>query len=157
MFTRSDYDTESISTNSGAVTILGGLGVGKRINSESLQIADTVFDSTITVIDQGIMEYLIDSYSLNNYRTSKYLVQIDEGPFPEAQFQSMEFMLLATNTGTVFATEYAIISSLPNNGTLGVFSKEAVNEGDNFVVKLYFTPNDIVPKTIKVLRTAMTV
>lgn len=147
-------DTESMSTDTGAVTVLGGLGVGKRINSESLQIADTVFDSTRTDIDQGIMAYLIDSYSLNDYRSSKYFIQIDEGPFSEARFQAMEIMLLATNTGTAVATEYGIISS---NGTLGSFSKEVVSEGGGPIVKLYFTPNDTVPKTIKVLRTAMTV
>jgi len=146
-------DAESISTDSGAVTVLGGLGVGKRINSESLQIADTVFDSTKTTVDT-VAQYLIDSYSLNNYRSSKYFIQIDEGTTSTARFQCMEIMLVASNTGTAFATEYGIISS---NGTLGSFSKDVTNVGGDWVVNLYFTPNDTVPKTIKVLRTAMTV
>lgn len=144
---------ESTSTNTGAVLISGGLGVGKRINSESIQILDAVFDSTRTTVNT-IAQYLVDSYSLNNYRSSKYFIQIDEGTTSTARFQSLEMMLLATNTGTALATEYGVISS---NGTLGAFSKDVTNIGGEWIVNLYFTPNDTIPKTIKVLRTAMTV
>jgi len=145
--------TESTSTNTGAVLIAGGLGVGKRINSESIQIADTVLDSTKTITNTT-GQYTIDSYSLNQYRSSKYFVQIDEGTTSTARFQSMEIMLLATNTGTTKATEYGIISS---DGPLGTFSREVTNVLGEWKVNLYFTPSDSVPKTIKVLRTAMTV
>ncbi len=145
--------TESTSTNTGGVIVVGGLGVGKRINSESIQIEDTVFDSTKTTVN-STGQYLVDTYSLNDYRSSKYFIQIDEGTDPTARFQALEIMLLATNTGTAVATEYGIISS---NGTLGSFSKDVTNTGGEWKVNLYFTPNDTVPKTIKVLRTAMTV
>jgi len=144
---------ESTSTNTGAVLISGGLGVGKRINSESIQIADTVFDSTKTTVNTTA-QYLVDSYSLNNYRSSKYFIQIDEGTTSTARFQSLEIMLLATNTGTAKATEYGLITS---DGSLGNFSKDVTGVGDQWIVNLYFTPIDNIPKTIKVLRTAMTV
>jgi hypothetical protein len=145
--------TESTSTNTGAVLISGGLGVGKRINSESIQIADTVFDSTKTTVN-STGQYLVDSYSLNSYRSSKYFIQIDEGTTSTARFQSLEIMLLATNTGTAKATEYGLITS---DGSLGSFSKDVTGVGDQWIVNLYFTPIDNIPKTIKVLRTAMTV
>jgi len=145
--------TESTSTNTGAVLVAGGLGVGKRINSESIQIADTVFDSTKTTVNTT-GQYIIDTYSLNNYRSAKYFVQIDEGSGPTARFQSVEIMLTANNTGTAFATEYGIITS---NGSLGTFSKDVNSVLGEWLVSLVFTPGDSIPKTIKVLRTAMTV
>lgn len=144
---------ESTSTDTGGVVVVGGLGVGKRINSESIQIADTVFDSTKTTVNTT-GQYLVDTYSLNDYRSSKYLIQIDEGTTSTARFQSLEIMLLATNTGTAKATEYGMIAS---DGELGTFSKDVTNVGGEWMVNLYFTPNDSVEKTIKVLRTAMTV
>ena len=146
--------TESTSTDSRGVIVIGGLGVGKRINSESIQIADTVFDSTKTAINMGVGLYPVDSYSLSQYRSAKYFVQIDEGTTSTARFQAVEIMLTASNTATAFATEYGIITS---NGSLGSFSKDVTNVGGEWMVNLYFTPNDTIEKTIKVLRTAMTV
>ena len=145
--------TESTSTNTGAVLIEGGLGVGKRINSESVQILDTIFDSTKTTVNT-VAQYLVDSYSLNNYRSSKYFIQIDEGTSSTARFQSLEIMLVATNTGTAKATEYGIVTT---EGNLGSFSYDVPNSSGEWIVNLYFTPIDTIPKTIKVLRTAMTV
>ena len=145
--------TESTSTDTGGVVLLGGLGVAKRINSESIQIADTVFDSTKTTVNTT-GQYLVDTYSLNDYRSSKYFIQIDEGTTSTARFQSLEIILLATNTGTARATEYGEITS---DGALGSFSKDVTNVGGEWMVNLYFTPIDSIEKTIKVLRTAMTV
>lgn len=145
--------TESTSTDSGALLITGGLGVGKRINSESIQIADTVFDSTKTTVTNTIL-YTIDSYLLSQYRSAKYFIQIDEGSTSTARFHSAEIMLTASNTGTAHATEYGIITS---NGSLGSFSKDVTSVLGNTYVNLYFTPIDTIEKTIKVLRTAMTV
>jgi hypothetical protein len=145
--------TESTSTNTGGVVLLGGLGVGKRINSESIQIADTVFDSTKTTVNNTI-QYLIDTYSLNDYRSSKYLIQIDEGTTSTARFQAVEILLVANNVGGVFATEYGLVKS---SIELGNFTKDITVVGGESMVNLYFTPIDSVTKTIKVLRTAMTV
>jgi hypothetical protein len=144
---------ESTSTNTGGVILLGGLGVGKRINSESIQIADTVFDSTKTTVNNTI-QYLIDTYSLNDYRSSKYFIQIDEGSGPTARFQAVEILLIANNSGAVFATEYGLVKS---SVELGTFTKDITGVGGASMVNLYFTPVDSVAKTIKVLRTAMTV
>jgi hypothetical protein len=150
---------ESTSTDTGAVLVSGGLGVGKRINSESIQIADTVFDSTKTVTD-GLTTgtCVVDTYSLSKYRSAKYLIQIDEGTTSTARFQSLEMMLLATNAGVTKATEYGIISSI-GTGTLGTFSSDSIWHSieNEWIVTLYFTPIDTIEKTIKVLRTAMTV
>lgn len=143
---------ESTSTDSGAVLITGGLGVGKRINSESLQIADTVFDSTKTTVNNTI-QYTIDSYLLEQYRSAKYLIQIDEGTTSTARFHSTEIILTASNTGSAFAVIYGTIVT---GGELGAFSKDVTSVMGSTYVNLYFTPVDTIEKTVKVLRTAMT-
>ena len=144
--------TESTSTNSGSLLITGGLGVGKRINSESIQIADTVFDSTKTTVNNTI-QYTIDSYLLDQYRSAKYLIQIDEGTTSTARFHSTEIMLTASNTGSAFAVIYGTIVT---SGELGAFSKDVTSVMGSTYVNLYFTPVDTIEKTVKVLRTAMT-
>lgn len=146
--------TETTGTGTGAVIIDGGISVGKRIKGESLRIEDAVFDSTKTTVN-SVSATVIDEYNLNEYRSSKYLVQIDEGTTTStARFQMIEILVLASNTGTAFITQYG---SVYNNGTLGSFTAFVENVGGQDKVKLYFTANDTVPKTLKVLRTAMSV
>lgn len=146
-------DTESTSTTTGAVIITGGLGVGKRINSESLRIADTVFDSTVMTVNT-LVATVIDTFSFNDYRSAKYVIQIDEGTTSTARCQATEMMLLVTNTGTVNILEYGNI--MPD-GDLGNF-EAAVNVvlGEPIVTLSFISPDaDVKPKTVKVLRTAM--
>lgn len=147
-------DTEASATGVGSVVVAGGISVAKRIKSESLRIEDTVFDSTVST-STTVSATLIDVYSLADYRASKYLVQIDEGTTTStARFQMIELLVLASNTGTAFMTQYAsVYSHLP----LGSFNSLVENVGGQDTVKVYFTAIDTVPKTIKVLRTAMTV
>jgi hypothetical protein len=141
----------STSTTTGALIVSGGVGVGGRINSESLKIADTVFDSTVQTIN-SIAWTTIDEYSFNQFRTAKYLIQIDEGTTSTARSQVTELLTLATNSGTVYITEYGNIMPY---GDLGNFDANIVNAGSDILVRLYFMATDTVPKTVKVLRTAM--
>jgi len=142
--------TNSTSTTTGAVIIAGGLGVGGRINSESLQIADAILDSTqISINTTNTTE--IDRYPADQYRTAKYLIQVDEGMGAGAEFEAVEIMLIVNNNQQVFATEYGAVRSA---GDLGDFAADVQN--DNFV-RLYYTAFNPTSKLIKVLRTAMTV
>ena len=145
----------STSTNTGALIVAGGIGIGAdvwvhgRINSESLKIADTVFDSTLVNINTtGTV--VIDAYSLDSFRSAKYLIQIDEGTGIGADFQVIEILLLADNNGTVYATEYALVTS---NGEMGEFTADIQMDNN---VRLYFSPTYATEKIIKVLRTGMT-
>lgn len=142
-------NTESTSTTTGAIVVTGGIGVGKRITAESLRIADTVFDSTQTLVNTTATT-VIDTYSLTQFRSAKYLIQIDEGIGSGADFELREILLVADNNGNVWATEYGVVTS---NGDLGIFAAEV--DGTN--VKLYFTAHTATSKTIKVLRTGMAV
>ena len=141
--------SESTSTNSGGIVISGGVGVAKRVTCESLKIADTVFDSTQTLVNTTATT-AIDTYSTTQFRSAKYLVQIDEGTGVNADFELREILLVADNGGNVWATEYGVVTS---NGDLGTFAAE-VSGSD---VILYFTAFTATNKTIKVLRTGMAV
>jgi len=141
--------TESTSTTTGALTIAGGVGVGKRVTCESIRIADAVLDSTQTVVNTTATT-VIDTYSLNEFRSAKYLVQIDEGIGTNADFELREILLVADNNSKVWATEYGVVTS---NGDLGTFEAEITGT----TVVLYFTSYAATNKTIKLLRTGMAV
>jgi hypothetical protein len=140
--------TESTSSSTGAVIIGGGLGVAKRINSESLQIADTVMDSGLILVNTTAT-YVVDYYPIGQYRSAKYLIQIEDGSGISANFETIEILLLVDNAQTVYATEYAVLSS---NGELGEFAADV--QGDD-VVRLYFTPFQASSKILKIFRTGM--
>jgi hypothetical protein len=146
--------TESTSTTTGALLVEGGIGVGGdiwvegRLTSESVKIMDAVFDSTVMLVNTtGTV--VIDAYSVDQFRSAKYLIQIDEGDGPTADFQTIEILLLVDNVGTVYATEYAVLTT---NGEMGEF--EADVQMDD-IVRLYFTPYYPTAKNIKVLRTGL--
>jgi hypothetical protein len=150
--------TNSTSTYTGSVVFSGGVAVQEdmfiwgRANCESLRITDAIFDSTlITTSTSAIV--LIDSYSLNSFRSAKYLIQIDSGTGPTANFHVTELLLLVDNNGTVYATEYAVLTS--SAGELGTFS--ALFNAGNSTVNLYFTPAVFGVYEAVVLRTALAV
>lgn len=147
---------ESTSTTTGALIVSGGIGIWGngwfegRVTSESLRIADAVFDSTLINITTNVTT-VIDTYSIDEYRAAKYFIQITEGSGPTAEFQAQEVTLIASNTGTVDISVYGIVTT---NGPEGLGSFDAVVAGSE--VKLRFTPDFATPKVVKVLRTAMT-
>jgi hypothetical protein len=59
-------------------------------------------------------------------------------------------LLLIDNNQTVYATEYAVLSS---SGELGSFAADVQNDN---IVRLYFTAYQASSKTIKIFRTTMT-
>lgn len=145
--------TSSTSTTTGALVVDGGVGVGGRINSESIRIADTIFDSSSVTVN-STTPTVIDSFSFKQFRSAKYMVQIDEGAAPGARCQVTELMLLVTNGGVVSITEYGNIFP---EGDLGDFDADFQNTGGDQVISLKFIAFDDTPKTVKVLRTAMAV
>lgn len=141
----------STSTITGALLISGGVGIGGRITSESLRISDAIFDSTVQTVS-STSPTIIDQFSFNQFRSAKYLIQIDEGTLTTQKAQVTELLTLVSNTGTVVITEYG---SVMTDGDLGDFDATVTNEGSDVVVKLYFLALNSTPKTVKVLRTGM--
>jgi hypothetical protein len=151
--------TESTNTTTGAVTIAGGLGVGKRVNCESLRIADSIFDSTLITVNDTTPT-LIDSFASADFRSAKYFIQISSGgganhTASTATFQAVELILITDNVGTVYSTEYGLVSTggVGSGGSLGAFTSD-LSIIDN-TARLYFTASAATNKTIKVLRTGM--
>jgi hypothetical protein len=140
--------TSSTSSSTGAVIVTGGLGVGGRINSESVQIADAIMDSSKILVNTTAT-IVVDAYSVDDYRSAKYLIQIQEGTGPGAQFETIEILLMVDNAQTIYATEYAVLSS---NGELGEFAADV--QGDD-IARLYFTPYYNSTMTLQIFRTTM--
>jgi len=146
----------STSTATGALIVAGGVAIGGdvwiqgRLNAESLKIIDSVFDSTAIVVNT-LMKTEIDTYSIQDFRSAKYLVQIDDGLGINAKFEVIEILLLINNDGTVYATEYGLVTS---DGELGEFTADV--QSDN-MLRLYFTAFEATNKLVRVLRTAMSV
>jgi hypothetical protein len=142
--------TQSTGTGTGALIVDGGVSVGKRLSAESIKIADTVLDSGLILLNTTATT-IVDVYSVNDYRAAKYLIQIDSGSGPTADFQVIEILLLVDNIQTVYATEYGVLTT---NGELGEFAADVQNDNN---VRLYFTPYQATDKAISVLRTGMVV
>jgi hypothetical protein len=145
----------SYSRYTGALIVGGGVGVAGRVNTESVRIIDTVFDSTKTTVDT-VVENVIDSYLLSEYRSAKYMIQLAEDFQVDpntARFQSLEINLTAKNDGTPYITQYGQVTT---DGELGTFSAKSDIVGSDILISLTFTPIDTVPKVVRVLRTAMT-
>jgi len=151
--------TNSTSTNTGALQISGGIGVAKDINvggrlySESIQIADTVFDSTLTPVPTAVST-VIDSYPVTQFRTSKYLVQIDD-PSTDS-FQASELLMLVANTASTYTTWVTEYATVRNNGVLGQFQSQVVSLSGIPTAQLLFQATGATSKTVKVLRIGMT-
>ena len=141
--------TQSTSSSTGAIVVDGGIGVAGRVNAESVQIADTVIDSSQILVNTTDT-VVVDEYDVDEYRTSKYLIQIDEGTGPGAKFETIEILLLVDNDGNVYATEYAVLTS---DEDLGEFAADVI--GDK--VRLYFTSANATSKVLRIFRTTMRV
>lgn len=145
--------TSSTSVATGALIVAGGVGISGRVNTESIQIVDAVFDSTNTPVND-LTEYVVDSYLLSQYRSSKYFIQIDEGGDPDSRFQAVEIILTAKNDGTPYMTQYGMVTT---DNELGTFSAKGETSGSDILISLTFTATSPLGKNkhIKVLRTAM--
>ena len=137
--------TESTTTNTGALVVSGGIGVGKRVNCESLRIADSIFDSTEVAISTTA-SVVIDSFLSTDFRSAKYFIQISSGG---TAFSAAEINLIH-HSNTVYSTQYGLVNT---GGTLGSFTAD-LSIVDS-IVRLYFTASAATNKTIKVLRTGM--
>ena len=137
--------TESTSTTTGALVVFGGIGVGKRVNCESLRIADSIFDSSqITVLTTASV--VIDSFLSSDFRSAKYFIQVSSDG---TSFSVVEINLVHYSN-TVYSTQYGLVNT---SGSLGSFTAD-LSIVDS-IVRLYFTASAATNKTIKVLRTGM--
>jgi hypothetical protein len=150
--------SNSTTTNTGAVVISGGVGIGKdvqiggRMYSESVQIADAIFDS-MSVPVSNAFPTLVDSYPVTQFRSAEYLIQIDDPN--NGAFQTEKLIMLVYNTGTSYGTAVSPYGLVTNAGQLGDWSTQ-INTGTNPpTAELYITMYYTSAKTVNVLRTAL--
>lgn len=141
--------TESTSTNTGAVIVTRGMAVQGNLSiGQALQFQSSNIDSNQVLINTTDAT-VIDLYDATQWRTSKYLVQIEQGTGYNAAFETIEILLLVDNLGNIFSTEYAVLTT---NGELGDFSADVQGDG---MVRLYYTPATPGLTTVKLLRTTI--
>jgi len=137
----------SVSTNTGALTVAGGVGVGGTLTANSVQIGASIMSSNKITINTTATT-VIDSYSFNDFRSTKYLIQIESDAGPGAGWlEVIEILLMVDNAGTVYATEYGVLT---NKGELGEFSADETGNR----VKLFFTPK-YAPTEVTYFRTTI--
>jgi len=137
--------TQSTSTDTGALTVVGGVGINGNLTANSVRIGASIMSSNKITINTTATT-VIDSYSFNDFRSTKYLIQIESGSNKNS-LEVIEILLMVDNSGNVCGTEYGILT---NNGELGEFSAEETNN----TVRLSFTPN-FAPTEITYFRTTM--
>ena len=129
-------------TNTGALQVVGGVGVGGNITS-----GDTVTAQKVNVAGNiitspslsGIVTnspQALDVFVGNTFRTAKYLVQITDQGTPNL-FHVAEVVVAYDGSGTangVYISQYGLVA---NQGELGTFD---VSYSGGFVT-LTFTPN----------------
>jgi len=152
--------TNSTSTNSGALQVWGGAGIGSNLYVGSSATIGTpvtgavvqavysnnsLYSSYTSAVISNASSQNLDTFSTSTYRTAKYVVQI----YDSSKVHVEEFMLFHDNT-LAYLTEYAVAT---NTGELGAFDAN-ISAG---TMTLTFTPN-YTPSamTIKVVRTAIT-
>jgi len=152
--------TAATSTQSGALQVAGGAGIGGNLYASGfISAGSTASNSVVTafvsnnsaytsytsnVITNGI-QVILDTFSTSTYRTAKYTVQIVDGASIHAQE-----ILLFHNGSTVYKTEYAVVY---NNTELGSFDAD-VSGG---LARLLFTASPTpTALTVKMVRIGLT-
>ena len=153
------------STSTGAILVTGGIGVAKDIYSGGTITANNITANTGLVIGNSLYSYFtspvitsgasvnLDAFSVDAYRTAKYLVQVVDTGFVPNLIHSAELLLTHDHGGfgtQGYIVQYGIVT---NMGELGTW--DSVYAGG--LLQLQFTPNYVpTSMTIKVNRTVMT-
>ena len=145
------------STNSGALQVVGGVGVGGNLTVGGKVKATTVEVGSNLISSPGITNksdstaVTIDTYVGNEFTTAKYLVQVNDVGTPN-KFHVVELMVTydgSAATSGVYISQYGIIT---NTGELGTFDV-TYNVGD---INVIFTPNySPVSMSIRAVRFAI--
>jgi hypothetical protein len=143
--------TASTGTTSGALIVSGGVGVSNNVSAQGYNLIYGNITSSIKTVSTTSAT-IIDSYWFSQYRSAKYIIQIDEGTSSTHRSQTSELLTVAFNTGTSSLVEYANVFSTID---LGSYDTLMTNVGTDTSVNLYFISIDAVPKTIKIIRTAV--
>jgi hypothetical protein len=145
------------STNSGALQVVGGVGVGgnltvgEKVKATTVEVGSNLISSPGITNKSDSTAVTIDTYVGNEFTTAKYLVQVNDLGTPN-KFHVVELMVTydgSAATSGVYISQYGIIT---NTGELGTFDV-TYNVGD---INVIFTPNySPVSMSIRAVRFAI--
>jgi hypothetical protein len=158
-YLRVSNSTNSNGTDTGATTIVGGVGIGQDLHvGGDITVGVVTTNSNVSLLNgnnlnlssytktgisgSGLIN--LDTYSGNDYRASKYFVQIVDGPNVHVTEMSVFH-----DTVNSYKTEYGYHY---NNGSLGSFN--AMYTASNVIVT--FLPTAASNMTIKIIRWSIT-
>lgn len=153
------------STSTGAILVTGGIGVAKDIYSGGTITANNIVANTSLAVGNSLYNYFtspvittnatvnLDAFSVDAYRTAKYLVQVVDTGFSPNLIHSAELLVTHDHGGfstTGYIVQYGVVT---NYGELGTW--DSMYSGG--LMQLQFTPN-YTPTSmmIKVNRTVIT-
>jgi hypothetical protein len=144
-------------TTSGALQVVGGVGVGGNITSggevraQTFKVVDNQISSATVTGKSNNSAVTIDTYVGNEFTTAKYLVQVVDLGTPN-KFHVVELMVTydgSNDTSGVYISQYGLIT---NTGELGTFDV-TYNTGN---INVIFTPNYTpVSMNLRALRMAI--
>lgn len=151
--------TQSVTTNSGALTVAGGVGIVKDVfvggmltvgAITSATVVPALFSNNVLLssytsnIINTITTQNLDTFNAAVYRTARYTIQIVDGSSVHATE-----MTVFHDGANAYATEYGIVF---NNGILGTFDVTLAAG----TVTLKFTPFSATSMVIKIVRSLIT-
>ena len=122
--------------------IENGITISGVVTSTSYSLPDGLISSGVTTTTTT-SESVIDSFSISEYRSAKYQIQVTTG----SQYQITEIFVIHDGT-TSYQTEYATVKT---GITLSTFSSD-INVGN---LRLLATPTSIDSTTFKIIRTTI--
>lgn len=158
-YLRVQDSTNSASTDSGAMTVVGGAGIAQDLTvGGKITVGIVTTNSGISLLNgnnlnlssytktgiSGNTLINLDSYSGSDYRSSKYFIQAVDG----TDIHVTEMSVFHDGIDA-FKTEYGFHY---NNGPLGTFG--AIYTSSNVVIT--FTPTTATNMTIKIIRWSIT-
>jgi len=120
--------------------------IGKIKTDNSVLINDSQIKSTTTIQSASFDQFVADSFSSTTYRTTKYLIQVEQTGVSE--FYSSEILLMHDDTN-VYITEYAILAT--TNSPISSIDAD-INNGN---IRLLVTPS-VANTTTKISRISLT-
>ena len=111
---------------------------------QPISYQQTLIDTAVTTVTNTLTT-LIASFPTTLYRSARSVVQIED---PGLNYQLTEVVLIVGNTGTVYKSEYGIITT---NGDSGVFSASYSSS----TVKLFFSAFTATNKIVTVTKTSI--
>lgn len=126
-------NTSSTGMSQGALTVLGGVGVGETLNAKTLGVNDVfqIIGNTYTSSNTSSNQ-VAHTVNSNVFRTAKYLMQITSG----TDYNAIELLLMHDGS-TVYMTEYGQILA-GSGATLSTFDADI--SGGN--MRLLVTPTN---------------